>query len=90
MFGAIEVAGTDRELGNNTLQLYTGDGPTTLLPDGSTRPCQDGDVLSVQPNGSFQGRPSGTAGPYEVYTLSAKGYVYNPVKGVTIIVPSAY
>lgn len=95
MFAAFEVAGADREVGNNTLQLYVSDGLTTWILDGSgkkisSRPCQDGDVLSVQPGNLFEGRVKGTAGPYEVYTLCSKGYLYNPDHGYSYIVPNSY
>ena len=40
----------------------------------------DGTVLSIQPDGSQQSRPKGTAGPYEVCTPSTTINVltYNP------------
>ena len=43
----------------------------------------NGDVISIQPDGSLQTRPSGTAGPFEWCSISDKGYLYsssNPSK----------
>lgn len=37
-----------------------------------------GDVLSVQPDGTFQTRPKGTAGPYEQAGLNGTFLVYCP------------
>ena len=45
-------------------------GVTVSLPDGS--------VLSVQPDGSYQTRPAGTAGPYEVARVSGNFLIYTP------------
>ena len=38
----------------------------------------DGTVLSVQPDGSQQHRPAGTAGAYELATVIGTVIVYNP------------
>lgn len=38
----------------------------------------DGAVLSVQPDGSWQTRPAGTAGPYELCGLNGNTLVYCP------------
>lgn len=55
------------------------------------RPCEDGDVLSVQPDGSLYGRPSGTHGPYELATICSKGLLYKPIgsAGKSYIIPYA-
>jgi hypothetical protein len=45
----------------------------------------DGTVLSVQPNGAFQSRPAGTAGPYEVAEQSGDKLIYRP-NGVIYVV----
>lgn len=39
------------------------------------------DVLSVQPDGSIEHRPQGTAGPYEIYKLVGDIAIYTPVDG---------
>jgi autotransporter adhesin len=38
----------------------------------------DGSVLSVQPDGSFETRPAGTAGPYETAVDGGNTLVYCP------------
>ncbi len=38
----------------------------------------DGTVLSCQPDGSFQTRPAGTAGPYELCTVNGGYLTFNP------------
>ena len=42
-------------------------------------PSQPGDVLSVQPDGSFQTRPAGTEGPFERAVIQGTGLVYRPL-----------
>lgn len=64
IFGADDVAG-----------ITTYD--KSLPPEG--RPAQAGDVYSVQPDGSVQGRVSGTAGAYEVATQNGLTLLYRPV-----------
>ena len=39
----------------------------------------DGTVVSVQPDGSIESRPAGTAGDYEVATLNGLTVAYQPV-----------
>ena len=54
-------------------------------------PSQPGDVLSVTPEGSFQVRPPGTAGPWEVCQISGVTLLYNPEgagKPVYWLIPS--
>lgn len=47
---------------------------TATFPDGS------GDVISVQPNGDIESRPSGTAGGYEKATITKAGHLlYQPM-----------
>lgn len=38
----------------------------------------DGQVLSCQPDGTFQTRPTGTNGPYELCTVNGSFLTYNP------------
>ncbi len=45
----------------------------TLVADVTT-----GDVLSLQPDGAWQTRPKGTAGPFEVCTIDGNIATYNP------------
>lgn len=60
-----------------------------LIPAGTLNPQPDGsvtltinasteEVLSVQPDGSFQTRPKGTAGAYERANLAGNVLVYCP------------
>lgn len=48
------------------------DGSVTLTIDDA------GNVLSVQPDGSFQTRPKGTAGAYEKARISGNFVIYKP------------
>jgi len=59
---------------------------TNPQPDGSVTLTIDsnGDVLSVQPDGSFQNRPKGTAGPYEKGYISGNIIAFHP-QGKTYI-----
>ena len=50
----------------------------TVQPVGSTLAQTDGQVLSCQPDGTFQLRPKGTAGAYELVALNGNVAVYNP------------
>ena len=43
-----------------------------------TYPAGSNTVLSVQPDGSVQTRPKGTAGPYEIFRKTDKGLVFTP------------
>ncbi len=72
-----------------TVNLYAEDKLITTLPDQhTTRPCIDGDVLSIQADGSFQGRVAGSNGPYEVARISAsRGLVYTPDGKRSYLVP---
>ena len=42
----------------------------------------DGTVVSIQPDGSRQTRPQGTAGPWEVCEISGALAIFRPVPGV--------
>lgn len=63
-------------------------GTLNLQPDGFytlTINATTGEVLSVQPGGTFQTRPKGTAGPYERCGLNGNALVFCP-EGKTIYV----
>ena len=45
----------------------------------------DGSVLSVQPDGTQQKRPAGTAGPYELAKVSGTVIVYRPIPGKVFV-----
>jgi hypothetical protein len=55
-------------------QLIAQDGQGKLF----TVSLADGEVLSCQPDGTFQTRPSGTNGPWELCTLSGNYLTFNP------------
>lgn len=60
---------------------WTPAGDLNPLPDGSytlTINNSTGEVLSVQPDGSWQTRPKGTAGPYERAFLDGGLLTYCP------------
>lgn len=46
----------------------------------------DNRVLSVQPDGSIQYRPEGTAGPFELAVLIGDKLIYNPISGLNVFV----
>ena len=62
-----------------TYALVGDEGLTTYLADGSSRPCQANDVLSIQPDGSPQGRVTGTAGGYELFTAAGNIAEFRPL-----------
>ncbi len=49
----------------------------TPLPN-STLANLDGTVRSCQPDGTWQARPAGTAGPFELRVIDGNVAVYNP------------
>ena len=53
--------------------------PNVKRGDGS--PSEEGDVLSVQPDGSMQARESGARGAYELAKPDGNFLVYRPVNG---------
>jgi len=65
-------------------------GACDLTRDDGT-PSQDGDVLSMQPDGSAQTRPEGASGSFERCKKTAAGAVYRPWgKGsIVVIIPLA-
>lgn len=80
--------------GGYSVYLFASDNLVTTYYDGSvskTRPCIDGDVLSIDPNGTMGGRPMGTSGPYEVAKKTSKGLLYSPLghEGKSFLVPYA-
>lgn len=82
MFSMTEAIGPSRiipQAGNLiTVKLFAGDGITTYPPSGNPRPCIDGDVLSIQPDGTPQGRVAGSNGPYEVALNDGSRAVWAP------------
>ena len=54
-------------------QYYTPDGVL------HNRPAEFGDVYSFLPDGSWEGRPKGTAGAYEVVTVDGLFITVQPV-----------
>lgn len=65
--------------GTVTKSLKASDGLTTFPPSpAAPRPCIDGDVLSVQPDGTFQGRVAGTAGVWEKARREGVVLIYSP------------
>lgn len=72
--------------------------PTKISPSGTLNPQagglytltingSNGDVLSVQPDGTWQPRPAGTAGPYELCGLNGNSLVYCPVGTSKFVYP---
>ncbi len=72
------------QAGDTTLRtgtLVTVNGKTTIQ---LTVPLAGGPVMSVQPNGSLQGRPVGADGVYEICVIEGTTAVYAPsYQGVT-------
>lgn len=88
---AIEVFTTDRlrALDGQEFILTVDARPDLSRDDGS--PSQLGDVLSVQPDGTLQTRPEGTAGNFERCVKTPAGLVYRPVgpDGRSFLIPCA-
>jgi len=86
---AIEVLTKDllNDAGNGQVTATVGANPTLHRDDGS--PAQNGDVLSVQPDGTLQARPKGTRGAFEVAVVTGAGLVYRPLgtSGRSFLVP---
>lgn len=77
--------------GQVTVTIFASDHLVTDLdtPPGGSRPCIDGDVLSVQPDGSLRGRPNGTAGPWEVADKVGSALAYRPTNKAAYLLPLA-
>lgn len=48
----------------------------------SPHPDNDGTVLAVNPQGGIEKRPTGTAGPYELWKPEGSKAVFRPADGV--------
>lgn len=95
----IYVITSDRLNQDGSVKLYAEDGLTTYILDPNTmqpvsnRPCQDGDVLSVNPSSdvsqpSLQGRDK-VYGAYELPRPSSRGLVYTILSKFSYLVPYA-
>lgn len=60
-------------------------GSINHVDGGVTISTADGAVLSVQPDGSYQTRPAGTAGPYELAQQAGDKLIYSPDDHVFVI-----
>lgn len=58
--------------------------PGSLNPDGTVS-LPSGEVLSVQPDGSYQARPPGTAGPWETAQRAGDKLVYTSGGGIFVL-----
>ena len=89
MASAIPVIPADwlKSVGSGEVTATVGKVDGLVRADGS--PSQAGDVLSVQPDGSLQTRPAGTAGNYERAVVTSAGLVYRPVGQWAYLVPLA-
>lgn len=67
------------DAGDGYVTATIDDDPDVKRDDGS--PAQVGDVLSVQPDGTLQARPTGARGAYELAKMSGAWLVYRPVNG---------
>lgn len=52
--------------------------PTGILCRNPDRPAIVGDVYSMQPDGSMQARPAGTAGPWELARVNGNALAFAP------------
>ena len=90
-FATIEVFTPDQllDVGNGEYTVTLGARPDVSRDDGT--PSQAGDVLSVQPDGTLQSRPAGTAANFERCSKTAAGLVFRPVgkSGRSFLVPCA-
>jgi hypothetical protein len=91
MSTAIEVIAKDRlnDLGNGEFTATVNAHAGLKRDDGS--PAKDGDVLSIQPDGTHQTRARGTGGNFERCVVSGAGLIYRPqgTDGQTYFVPLA-
>jgi hypothetical protein len=92
--GAIEVLALDEytDLGDGLVVVTVGARADLRRDDGS--PSQEGDVLSVQRDGSLQTRPAGSSGSFEIAKKTQAGLVYRPANpdgspGRCFLVPCA-
>jgi hypothetical protein len=79
---------TDRAvlaIGPHQIHVLDGDRVTVAYPAGATT------VLSVQPDGTMETRPAGSAGPYETALLAGDRLVYAPtgLGGAVYLLPYA-
>jgi hypothetical protein len=68
--------------GQVTVSIVNPSGITTTMPDGSkppTRPAIVGDVYSIQPNGTVEGRVVGTNGTFELAKQIGAAVVWAPL-----------
>lgn len=72
-------------IGPHQIHVLDGDRVTVAYPAGAST------VLSVQPDGSMETRPAGSAGPYETAILAGDRLVYAPtgVEGAVYLLPYA-
>ena len=79
------------ELDNGEYTLTTNARPD-LFRDAAATPSQEGDVLSIQPDGNPQTRAAGSTGAYERCVKVSAGLVYRPkgVEGRAYLVPCSF
>jgi hypothetical protein len=63
-------------------------GSLTPVDGGYVVTLPDGTVLSVQPDGSYQTRPAGTAGPWEVCQVDQSTNVLRFHSGASDVLPA--
>lgn len=87
----IEVFTADQlvDVGSNEYTVTVGARPGLNRDDGTV--SQPMDVLSVQPDGTLQTRPAGTAANFERCSKTAAGLVFRPVgpDGRSFLLPCA-
>lgn len=75
-------------LANAPIVQYTVIASLNQLGNGKvTASASDGLVFSMQPDGRFEMRPAGTAGPYEQASQTAQGLLYAPDGVSAYLVP---
>lgn len=83
LYEAIQPAQIIQQNGGQvTVSILNPQGIVTTLPDGShppTRAAIVGDVYSIQPDMSVQGRIVGTNGPYELAKVIGPALVWAPL-----------
>lgn len=71
----------------NGQYTYTLPWPNSYVRQDGT-PSQQGDVCSVQPNGTIQARPIGTALSWELCSLQGVALVFTGAGNTVILLPS--